>query len=118
MDEEVRALLVGRDEAEALVVVEPLHGAGRHLLVSPLRSRRATLPGRAAEKYQCYPREWRLTCSQRVSLSRVSASTVSEPDPQSITSRSPSRALIVSLPAPDSTLSRPFPGVSRSLPAP
>src|SRR4051794_11014559 len=36
MDEEVRARVVGRDEPEALVVVEPLHGAGRHL-ASPLR---------------------------------------------------------------------------------
>src|SRR3954453_18648491 len=30
MDEEVLAALVGGDEAEALVVVEPLHGSGRH----------------------------------------------------------------------------------------
>src|SRR4051794_11681962 len=30
VDEEVLATVVGRDEAEALVVVEPLHGSGRH----------------------------------------------------------------------------------------
>src|SRR5215210_3568235 len=30
VDEEVLATLIGRDEAEALVVVEPLHGSGRH----------------------------------------------------------------------------------------
>src|SRR4051794_31121760 len=30
MDEEVLALVVGRDEPEALVVVEPLHGSGGH----------------------------------------------------------------------------------------
>src|SRR5690242_14594392 len=30
VDEEVLATLVRRDEAEALVVVEPLHGSGRH----------------------------------------------------------------------------------------
>src|SRR5262249_21760846 len=34
MDEEVAAALVGRDEAEALVVAEPLHGAGRHFSLS------------------------------------------------------------------------------------
>src|SRR3954469_1018641 len=32
MDEEVLAGLIGRDEPEALVVAEPLHGAGRHAL--------------------------------------------------------------------------------------
>src|SRR5262245_3396253 len=32
MDEEVLAGLVGRDEPEALVVAEPLHGTGRHVL--------------------------------------------------------------------------------------
>src|SRR5687767_14871483 len=31
MDEEVLAGLVGRDEPEALVVAEPLHGTGRHV---------------------------------------------------------------------------------------
>src|SRR5205085_4411365 len=31
MDEEVTVALVGRDEAVALLVVEPLHGSGRHL---------------------------------------------------------------------------------------
>src|SRR4051812_34928606 len=111
MDEEVRALVIGRNEPEPLVVVEPLHGAGRHCSgvsaeISPGRP-----PGRAAEKYQCLPRQWRLTCSQRVSLSRLSASTASLPGPQSTTSRAPSRALIASLPDPDSTRSRPFPGV-------
>src|SRR3954467_5559588 len=30
VDEQVLARLVGRDEAEALVVVEPLHGSGGH----------------------------------------------------------------------------------------
>src|SRR3954465_3444597 len=30
VDEEILAALVRRDEAEALVVVEPLHGSGRH----------------------------------------------------------------------------------------
>src|SRR5688572_6509958 len=32
VDEQVLATLVGRDEAEALVVVEPLHGSGRHVI--------------------------------------------------------------------------------------
>src|SRR5688572_27450507 len=43
MDEEVLAALVRRDEAEALVVVEPLHGSGCHLippLLGALRTRR------------------------------------------------------------------------------
>src|SRR2546421_5881504 len=31
MDEEVSVALVGGDEAVALLVVEPLHGSGRHL---------------------------------------------------------------------------------------
>src|SRR3954452_617374 len=30
VDEQILAAVVGRDEAEALVVVEPLHGSGRH----------------------------------------------------------------------------------------
>src|SRR5919106_4116351 len=34
MDEEVLAGLVGRDEPEALVVAEPLHGTGRHVFTS------------------------------------------------------------------------------------
>src|SRR3954453_23157431 len=34
MDEQVAAALVGGDEAEALVVAEPLHGAGRHCSLS------------------------------------------------------------------------------------
>src|ERR671930_2299603 len=32
VDEEVLATVVRRDEAEALVVVEPLHGSGRHVI--------------------------------------------------------------------------------------
>src|SRR6476661_10044083 len=35
MDEEVAGALVGRDEPEALVVAEPLHGAGGHLRANP-----------------------------------------------------------------------------------
>src|SRR3954470_10167579 len=31
VDEEVSAALIGRDEAEALVVAEPLHGSGGHM---------------------------------------------------------------------------------------
>src|SRR5688572_25869645 len=34
MDEEVLAGFVGRDEPEALVVAEPLHGTGRHVFTS------------------------------------------------------------------------------------
>ena len=34
VDEEVAGPLVGRDEPEALVVAEPLHGAGRHVFTS------------------------------------------------------------------------------------
>src|SRR4029079_13981287 len=34
VDEEVLATVVRRDEAEALVVVEPLHGSGRHVISS------------------------------------------------------------------------------------
>src|SRR3954468_14403999 len=118
MDEEVRALVVGRDEPEPLVVVEPLHGAGRHCSRVSAEISPGTPPGRAAEKYQCQPRQWRLTCSHLVSLSRLSASTVSLPGPQSITSRAPSRASIVSFPDPDSTESLPFPGSMRSRPPP
>src|SRR4029079_3797841 len=118
MDEEVRALVVGGDEPEALVVVEPLHGAGRHFLSHSAEFSPCHMPGRSAETYQCQAREWRLTCSHRVTLSRVSASTLSRPAPQSITSRCPSRAVMVSLPAPDSTMSEPLPGVMRSLPPP
>jgi hypothetical protein len=43
-------LVVGRDEPEALVVVEPLHGAGRHLRISNVSPGAA--PGRSAETYQ------------------------------------------------------------------
>src|SRR3954453_8627807 len=44
--EEVLALVVGRDEAEALVVAEPLDGSGCHMF----------LPGRlcAAKRGRCY----------------------------------------------------------------
>src|SRR3954447_4624336 len=53
MDEEVLAALVGRDEAEALVVVEPLDGSGSHC-VSPTyvdceRGRRCTATTAGAE---------------------------------------------------------------------
>src|SRR4051812_30951921 len=37
MDEQVLAVVVRRDEAEALVVVEPLDGSGRHGAFPPLR---------------------------------------------------------------------------------
>src|SRR4051812_36660211 len=35
MHEEILALVIGRDEAEALVVVEPLHGSCCHLCFPP-----------------------------------------------------------------------------------
>src|SRR3954452_18195409 len=54
VDEEVLARVVRRDEAEALVVVEPLHGSGGHSLFPPgisvLRSRR-TQRGNDAERW-------------------------------------------------------------------
>src|SRR5215207_8383190 len=38
VDEQVLALVVRGDEAEALLVAEPLHGSGCHLLAPPMRS--------------------------------------------------------------------------------
>jgi hypothetical protein len=48
MGEEVLAAVIRRDEPEALGVVEPLHGACRHVLIPILKVRdsaEAALPG-------------------------------------------------------------------------
>ena len=85
MDEVVRALVVGRDEPEALVVVEPLHGAGRHVWPLQLRCRRATRPAGARERTSVQRVEWRLTRSQPSDpVARVGGRRVSAPGPQSI----------------------------------
>src|SRR4051812_48340985 len=104
---------------------ETREGAGR--CARPLRrgggaprgeSGARVLPGDPASRGRGAGGQRRLTCSQlRATLSLRSALTVSTPAPQVIVSLRPSRAAMVSLPAPPEIVSCPAPPESVSSPA-
>src|SRR5688500_1755198 len=98
--EQVLALIVGRDEAEALVVAEPLHGSGCHFVFPPGRSVRAkrgrceeqllrdagtTLPGTVARPAdgQCSPRERQATTARNWRTARGSPARSGSPSRES-----------------------------------
>src|SRR5436190_2926845 len=60
VDEEVLAALVRCDEAEALLVAEPLHGSGSHMSCIPPRDLRALRPRRVLRSNDCG--RWALLC--------------------------------------------------------
>ena len=50
VDEQVPVSLIGSDEAVALLVVEPLHGSGRHVLPLPACARSLRVPMHACDE--------------------------------------------------------------------